>query len=152
MNNASSLMYGCNNSIMINGNYDTLRNASNTVVINGTVITPDILITRIRKEGGIISKDTLLSLDSLQYFNFPAGSSGSATIKIDSAGVEVSWGDLTWDSDGTTHKHSGGAYIAITDTEDNFCFYNNSGTARFLDRRMNNVTYKCVLKMSYYYP
>jgi hypothetical protein len=137
----NAIIYGnmVTDSLRLNANVNVgtnlMVNQSATIGTNLTVnqsatIGTDLTVHGEIINGGLINKDTVITLIDDATFNFPKTSVGWAEIQCDSSLIEKTWGVVSWNGDGSTSLRSNGAKFVNTDIDGNYaCFYNNGSVA-----------------------
>ena len=110
------------------------------LTVHGTII-----------NGGLINKDTVITLIDDGTFNFPKTSVGWAEIQCDSVLTEKTWGNVSWNGDGTTSLRSNGAKFVNTNSDGNYaCFY-DGGSSYAILKNTSGYTQKYSIKYHYHY-
>lgn len=113
---------------------------TNNLTVHGTITS-----------GGLINKDTVITLLDDATFNFPNTSVGWAEIQCDSLLKEKTWGNVSWNGDGSINPiRNNGAKFVSTNTDGNeACFY-DGGTYAIL-RNTSGYTRTYSIKYHYHY-
>jgi len=116
-----------------------------------TIINNNLTVHGIITSGGLVNKDTVVTLVDDATFNFPNNSVGFAEIQCDSVLTEKTWGNVSWNGDGSINPiRNNGAKFVSTNTDGNeVCFYDGGTYAILKNRSGYTRTYS--IKYHYHY-
>jgi hypothetical protein len=146
----NAIIYGnmLTDSLRLNANVNV---GTNLMVNQSATIGTDLTVHREIINGGLINKDTVISLADDETFNFPTTSVGWAEIQCDSLLIEKTWGNVSWNGDGATNLRSYGAKFVNTDIDGNYaCFY-NGGSSYAILKNTSGYTQTYSIKYHYHY-